>query len=988
MKRILHMKMQKTKYTFGLCVAIFLMVFAATTATAQSRIIQGSVTDNTGESLIGANLAVKGTTKGAITDIDGSYSIEVADNETIVFSYIGYESQEIVVGDQTTINVVLSSNTILDEVVVVGYGIQRKSDVTGAIASVSSEDFKKQPLFRIEDALAGRAAGVHVTKNSGAPGAGLKIRIRGANSINGNNQPLVVIDGIIGADLRSLNTNDIESMEILKDASATAIYGVRGANGVVLVTTKQGTDKPRVDVQYFKSFSQAPNKLDLLSPSEFAEINGIDLVGSGTDYQDEYFKSGVTNNLQASFSGKSDKISYYLSGSAVDQEGIDINSNYNRYSLRSNLKADFNDKFSAGLNIYGSSEKLHNLINNGARASTDRRAGIAAVIGWDPTTPVRNEDGLYNLTSVFATSLINPVAVRNESDVNTTVSTINTSLNLTYKILDNLSFSTIAGLIQVSGATESFTGIPAGTFVQPPRASANFSNSLSLQTSNILTWNKEMGKSNIKATGIYEISKIVRRGFNAGAQDIPGNFFAVQFGAQPRVGSFFSPRTLESFVGRLEYTFNRNFFATATLRRDGTSVFRDGNRIGYFPSAAIGYQFGDLLPDDSFIDGLKITAGYGVTGNQAVSPYSTYNSISSNPANFPINGVGEESVGIQLGNTGNPDLTWETTKQINLGIGLSFLEGRLNVEANFYKKNTEDLLLSVPLPDFEGGGSVLQNVGEVSNNGVELDISGYIVRSNKFDWNSSLNFSTNKNKVESLTGDQDEIFVNAAGSNSNSAGAMGVIRVGEPLGLFHGPTFLGTYKSTDDIPSGAEAGDAKYLRDEEGELVLGIIGNGIPDYTIGFNNTLSYGNLDLNFLITSSQGTDILNLNRAFTSMSSGAISNATYGEYRDRWTAENETDIPATGNNFVNSSRYIEDGSFIRLSNIALGYNFNSGFIKGISSFRLYASAQNIFTGTNYSGYDPEVSSTGAASDQGASIDWGAYPNAKTISFGLNIGF
>lgn len=983
MKNIFYFFLSKPKKNAWVFSVIFFVGFGANSVFAQTKIIQGTISGTEGDLLPGANIIEKGTSNGAVSDFDGNYTINVSDGATLMISFIGYEAKEVVVGDQTTINVILNASNTLDEVIVVGYGSQRKSDVTGAISSISSKDFEKQPLFRVEDALSGRASGVQVTKNSGAPGADIKVRIRGANSITSNNQPLIVIDGIIGGELKSVNPNDIQSMEILKDASASAIYGSRASNGVILITTKRGSGKAKISVGLFTSISEIPDYIDVLSSQEFADINGISLTDGGANYQDEFFQTGITTDLQVSLSGNEGKVGYFISGSLVDQKGIAINSNYNRYSLRSNLNTNFSDKLSVGLNLYGSIEKSHNLINNGAGTSTDRRGGLTSVLGWDPTLPVTDANGNYNLMSPYGVGLVNPIAVRRESDRNLTRNSISANLNISYKINDNLSFTVIGGIIQSNNILESYRGIPAGSSILPPNAVGTFASRISLQNSNILTWTKEFGENSLKVSGIYEIQKNVNRGFSSsgGPMDIPANFFSIRLGTTPSVNANLAESAMQSWIARGEYNYNKNLFVTATIRADKSSKFRSDNQLGIFPSVSAAYQFADMFSDDSFIEKLKFRVGYGETGNQSIAPYSTYNTISNSSANFPLNGL-TESVGIKLGTTGNPDLTWETTKQTNIGVDLSFLNGRLNVGADAYWKNTTDLLLAVPIPGYEGGGSLLQNVGEVSNTGFEFNVSGIIIENDKFNWDSSLNFTTNKNKVVSLNQGQEQIVLYPVGGISNSVSGTNIIQVGEPLGQFYGATFLGTYKTDD---TDGTPGSARYLEDADG-TVLGVIGNGTPDFTWGFNNTITYGDFDLNFLLTGSHGFDVLNLTRAQISLPGGNVNNATIGEFRNRWTAGNETDIPDGGNNIVNSTRYIEDGSFFRLNNLALGYNIN--LIKALESLRVYISSQNLFTITDYTGYDPEASTTSVSSDSGSSIDWGAYPNPRTFTMGLSIRF
>ena len=966
----------KIVFLILLCSTIFSMG-----AFAQSLSVSGNIADDQGEPLLGANVLEKGTSNGAVSDFDGNYIINVAPGATLVFSYVGYQTKEVAVGMQTTINISLTADNTLDEVVVVGYGTQRKSDLTGAVSSVSTKDFEKQPVSRVEEALQGRASGVQVTKNSGAPGSDIRIRIRGSNSINGNNQPLVVLDGVIGADLRSINTNDIASMEILKDASATAIYGSRGANGVILVTTKRGAGESVIDIDLFTSFSSITKEVDILSPTEFGSIFNIPVIDGGTDYQKAYFRTGITRNLQVSARGKGEKIGYFVSGNALDQTGTAINSNYKRYSLRSNLDIDLTDKLSAQVNLYGSSEKTLNLINNGASTSPDVRGGVTTLLGWDPTLPIRDADGNYNLSSVNGSGLINPIAQRLESESYNTTNSINANINLSYDITNNLNFTVIGGVLYNNRLSENYYGIPAGSVLEPPTGGGSSRNATTLQNSNILTWEKEFGRNNFKITGLYEIqsNKVTGLTANGGPFSIPANFYSLNLGTNPSVGSSLVPSEIESWMGRAEYNFDRNLFLTATIRSDKSSRFRPGHQVGYFPSASVAYQFKDLF--GGTVERFKIRGGYGETGNQNIAPYSTFSDLTTG-MDYPLNGS-KLTRGIILGNLGNTDLTWETTKQTNIGADLAFWDGRLNVSLNKYWKNTTDLLLDVPLPIYTGGGTITRNVGEVFNGGWEASVDVTAIDQERFQWNFNVNYSYNHSEVKTLASGQTEIFFEPVRSFTNQAGPYVRVAVGEPLGDFYGATFLGTYKTgdTDGTP-----GEAKYLRDADGDVVLGVIGNGIPTHTWAMNNTFTYGNFDLNFLLRGVHDFDVLNATRGVISQSGGVQSLPTYGEYRDRWTPENQTDVPTRGDHFQNSTRFIEKGDFIRLSNLAIGYNVED--IKFAKSIRIYASAQNLFTITDYKGYDPEASTVSASEGTASSIDRGAYPNSKTISLGVKLGF
>lgn len=973
--------MKRMNYYF----LFFPFLFAINMMVAQTKTVTGTVTDDKNSPLPGVSILVKGTNTGTQSDFDGSYSIEATSSDVLVFSYVGFKTKEVSTGILSSIDVSLETDLLqLDAVVVVGYGTSLKSDLTGAVSSVGPRDFEKQPIFRVEDALQGRASGVQVSKNSGAPGADVKIRVRGANSINGSNQPLIVIDGVIGADLKLLNTNDIASMEILKDASATAIYGSRGANGVVLVTTKRGQGEPTITVDAFTSVSSISKKLDLLSPQEFATINNVDVMDGGADYQDEFFTTGYTTNLQLSISGKENKVGYFVSGNVLDQSGTTINSDYTRYSLRSNLDLEFNDNLSVQLNINGVHDQSLNIISGGIRSSPDARGGIVGIVGWDPTIPVKDSDGNYNFLG-GGSSLINPIAQRLESEDYFTTPAVHTNLNLSYDITPNLNLTVFGGLIYRGRIRERYNGVPAGTAlgnITGASGGGSANHLTTIQNSNILTWTKSFNLHNLKVTGLFENQKSVSKSItaNGGEFSLPANFYSLNLGTQPRVNSNLSKFHIQSYMGRADYNFDRKLYLTGTIRTDISSRFRSGNRVGVFPSGAVAYQFRDLF--NNRIQSLKIRAGYGEVGNQAIPPFSTFSTLSTG-SNYPLNGTTESSgIGLTGGNLGNPDLTWETTKQTNIGLDATFFNGKASLSLNKYWKNTVDLLLDVPISDFLGGGTITQNIGEVFNGGWEVDFNITPIKIDDFDWNINANYSFNESEVKSLSNGVDELFIFPVGNISNTTGAYVQVKVGAPLGQFFGATALGAYQIGD---LGGTPGDARYLHDNDG-IVLDVIGNGVPKHTWAINNTFVFGKFDLNFLLRGVHGFDVMNFTRGKVSLSGGIQGGPTYGEYRNRWTPENQTNIPAGGDLFVNSTRFIEKGDFIRLSNLALGYNIDArGFINTI---RIYASAQNLLTISDYEGYDPEASSTNVSSGTASSIDYGANPNTRNFTFGLNVTF
>ncbi|OEK08807.1 hypothetical protein A8C32_00595 [Flavivirga aquatica] len=985
------MKKTKKKNLIRQLTSMFLIILCTSMVAYSQDIVTGVVIDESGSPLAGVNVIETNTQNGVITDFDGKFSITLKKTPSaLTFTYVGYKEQQKTISDALNLKIVMIEDlALLDEIVVVGYGTSKKSDLTGAISSLSTKDFNKQPIFRPEDALQSRAAGVQVVKTNGAPGGNVKIRIRGSNSITGNNSPLVVIDGIIGGDLSSINSNDIQSLDVLKDASATAIYGSRGSNGVILITTKKGNGVPKIDVNYFTSISNIPQKMPLLNAQEHADLIGETVIDGGTDYQDEYFQTAILNNIQLSASGKEGNLAYFLSGNYVDQEGIVFNSDYERFSLRSNLNTKFGEKFKLGLNIFGSRESTHNLFSGGARSSSDSRGGILGILGWNPSIPIRNPDGTYyQLQSTSGSNIVNPIAVQSERDNNQIQDRFNINLNLSYDFTSSFNYTLLAGSVMRHRNSENFAGISAGTSILPPRAGFSSNRLTTYQLSNIITWNKDFGNTNVKLTGIYELQENQTKTSSGSSGDfaiggLSNAYYLLELGVNPNIEANQQESTIQSYVGRAEVNVNDNLYLTGTIRIDQSSKFRKKNNTGYFPSISAAYALKDILPEDSFINNIKLRAGYGETGNEGVSPLSTYTSLPTG-RDFAFDGT---TANVGLGNPRIVDenLKWETTKQINLGMDFSLLENRLNISLDWYKKNTVDLLLEQPVAFYSGGGTYRTNVGEVKNSGIDFNIDARLLNTNNFSWNANFNLSIVTNEVVSLGG-QDQILLQPDGIGPGGRGDnLYAIQVGKPLGQLYGATFLGTWKTAD--AANGVPGSARYLTDEDGANVLGVIGNGTPELTWGFNNTFTYKEFDLNFLLRGVHGFDVLNATYGSLILAGGNIQTARHADFANRWTPQNETDIPATGDNVIASSRYVENGSFIRLSNLSLGYTFNN--LKFTRSLKVYASGQNLFTITDYTGFDPEVSSTGTStSDNAPSFDYGAFPNPRTITLGVNIGF
>ena len=979
---------------------LLLPVFFMIGSIMYSQTVNGIISSSDG-AVPGANVLIDGTTTGTVTDFDGNYTISAKEGDVLVFSFVGYITQQVNYSGQSTINVLLEEDSSqLDEVVIIGYGKSvKKEDLTGAISIVGIKDLEKSPLLNVDQALQGRVSGVQLTQGSGAPGAGLKVRVRGSNSITGSNSPLVVVDGLIDVDINSVNPSDIKSISVLKDASSTAIYGNRGANGVIIITTKKGTKgKTIVEFGSFVSFSDPSNTIDLLSAAEFIEYANIkniatgsgpipvfdstqkinDFIANSVDYQDAIYRTAVARNNQLSFRGGTDKMNYFVSGNYLDQEGIAINSNFKRYSLRSNINANISDKLSLVTSL--------NLIRQEGLNNNSRFGEQIAIggIGFDPVTPIFNSDGGYNTSTVvlggIQSSVIrNPVFLANKNRRENITNRVQTNVQLNYKLLKNLDLNISGGLDYANLANNNF--VPAGNGANSPtKASQSAANRTKLQYALRLTYDNTFDeKHNINASAIIENRSSAIRGFNANGSEFftpSSGFDNLGLADLQTISSEFSKNKLNSVIGRAIYNYDSKYLATASIRYDESSRFIN-NKSAVFPSFALGWNINkESFFNSQSISLLRLRAGWGLTGNENIGNVNgVLNLLGNNP--WIPNGGGTGSTAILPGKLlGNPDLSWETTIQTNIGLDVGLLNNRINLSIEYYQKNTEDLILKRSLPQYIGRTSQFVNAGEVENKGIDISLSGTILRNDNFSWNASANFSSNKNKVLSLVDNEDKIFPNLrVGPNP----APAIVQVGKPIGSFYGFVFEGVDETN---------GNAIYATEND------IIGDPNPDFTFGFNNNFSYKNFDLNFFIQGVQGNDIFNEARSLIIGRSGRIPFGTSVDLRNSWTSSNTTasqpSLNAT-NTQILSSEFIEDGSFIRLKNISLGYmlkNVNALESIGIESLRLYASAQNLLTLTNYSGVDPEVSTGGLYDDRLTGIDQGALPTSKTFTLGLNLKF
>ncbi|MEO9004600.1 MAG: TonB-dependent receptor, partial [Ginsengibacter sp.] len=977
--------------------------------------IQGIVKDALGNALTGVSVIVKGSNRGTSTDTNGGFTIEANAGDVLEFSFVGYQKKSVTVGQNKNITVVMDIEVIVgSEVVVVGYGTQRKTDLTGAISTISAKEYADQPVSRIDQVLQGRAPGVQVTQNSGAPGGDVRIRIRGANSILGNNDPLYVVDGFVGADFNTVNPNDIASIQILKDAASTSIYGSRGANGVVIITTKKGTRGFKVTYEGQASVSDVIKKWDVLSAGEFADIVNKRALGvgtnppfstaqvdefkknGGTDWQDIIYRKANGQQHQVTLSGGGEKTTFLISGNYVDQKGIIENSDFKRYLFRSNLNTRVNDKLSFHVNMEGSRLLNHNLGLYSGTASP-----VVQTISWAPTTPEYDANGLPTPIDVTGSIGRNPLDIlydRQNDDVNSSYNVIG-GLNYVLPI-DGLSLDLQYGVNYLNALNSNFQGQRVSN--NNPSASRSSSDQLTLQSTNALNYTRTFNKHSINAVFVFETQQYTNNSFSANANNIrfPNQLGYSNIGPNgaSSVGANFQKWTLLSLLGRVNYAFENKYLLTAAVRRDGSSKFSSKNRQSVFPSVAVGWKLSEekFIKDLNVFSNLKVRGSWGMTGSQAIGPYATISTYNTSPV-FAFNNASAVS-GIYQGNPGNPNLKWETTKQSDLGLEMGILEGRLNLELDYFQKNTTDLLLNFAIPDYAGGGTQTRNVGSIKNEGFEFSLGGTPVRINNFRWETNLNISTLKNRVISLGG------LPRLGAGTRVGAGMSITNEfmlipGESLGAYWGLKYLGTFKPKDAAlaaQQGRFPGDPHY-EDINGDNAITtddfqIIGRAFPKVTGGWNNTFAYKALTLNIFFQGVFGVDKLDYTRAVALSGSGDARQPTLKEILNYYRPGNESsDVPAfskTYQPFTQSSRFIENGAYVRLKNVSLSYDLSPRFIDKKFAVKLFASATNLWTITKYKGPDPEASNVGSGTDTAIGIDYGAYPNSKTYTIGINLNF
>lgn len=994
----------------------------ATGGSIQEITVTGTVTDNNSKILPGVSVHVKGApSRGTQTNERGAFSLVVPNNAVLVVSYMGFQRQEITLNTgQTTVSVQLQEeDATLDEVVVVGYGTQRKSDLTGSVSSVSSEKIAAFPVAGTAQALQGRAPGVSVSSINGEPGRAPRVRIRGGTSINASSDPLYVVDGFAGG--TPPPPEDVESVEVLKDASATAIYGSRGANGVIMVTTKKGKiGRPIIDFNNSYSFQEIGKRLDLLNGREFAEYindtyrnSGNDNVpyadpasyGEGTDWQDLIFRTGGLVNNQLSVSGGSDNVRYYTSLSHYGQKGTVINSNFRRLSGTSNLDIKVSDRVRLGTKMFFIRNSLDGVRTQETSSGTSSAGVISAALRFDPVQGIYDADGKYTLKQV-GDPHDNPVAVARERKNEQVTDLFQGNAYGEVELLTGLKFRSTLG-VQISNQR-------IGNYVTKELVEGrNYGGAGSITAhkntnvinENFLTYTKTIQEDhNLDVMGGYSYQSSRNETWGAYNRNfVSDNFSFWNLGAgsnYQNAASELIDWVMSSFYGRLNYNFKGKYLLTVTGRYDGSSRFGDNNKWAFFPSGALAWNVSQepFMQSVKAISNLKIRTSYGETGNTEIGSYQSLARFS--PTLTTINGSPINAV--RPTNVANPNLTWETTKQTDAGLDIGFLNGRVNLSVDYYYKKTVDLLYEVPLPLYSGYTVSLQNIGSVENKGWEFAVGTTNLKGD-FTWNTDFNITFNRNKILQLPGG--DIRYNTIPGHMLSTESQ-ILSVGEVVGAFYGWQFDGLYQQGDDFTGAPnkQPGDVKYRdiygRDANNNLTDGpngvvnaddrtIIGNPHPDFIYGINNDFSYKNFDLNIFFQGSQGNDMLNITRMELDWMAGK-GNATK-DALNRWTPQNtNTDVPraSASNNPEVSSRWVEDGSYLRLKNVALGYNFPK-FVLGklqVSRLRVYASAQNIATFTKYKGFDPEVSFQD--SNRNVGLDYMGYPNVKSITLGINVGF
>lgn len=1065
----------------GKLFSCLILMFLSISMVAQKVPVSGTVSDQTGP-VIGASVIEKGTTNGTMTDNDGRFTLTVSKGAVIEISSIGYKTQEITVGAQTNFTVTLSEdNEFLDEVVVVGYGSMKKSDLAGASVSMKESDLKGSIISSLDQSLQGRAAGVTAVTTSGAPGSSSSIRVRGQATINANAEPLYVIDGVIvqgggntGADfglgdalgngkvstispLSTINPADIVSMEILKDASATAIYGAQGANGVVLITTKHGkSGEAKFSYDGMVAMSRQAVRLNMMNLREYAqyynemveegdiyETNPYyatpSLLGKGTNWQDEIFRTAWQHQHQLSAQGGSDKVQYYVSGSYMDQQGTIIGSNFNRFSVRTNLDAQLKKWLKLGVNA------TYAITNDNLKLADSNQGLIYYSLTTIPDIPVYDVNGNYSSTIREGYTSPNPVALAMMDEILLKRKKLSGNIYAELTPIKHITWRTELGFdMGESDANRYKPMIDLGGWVRSQNSISYQKNSNYFwQLKNYLTYANQWGKHSVTAMVGQECWESRWNYLSGSNTDLPSDEVhnvALATGT-PAISSGFGSSSMASFFTRETYNYGDRYLGTYTYRYDGSSNFGPKNRWAGFHSVALAWRFSNekfFEPVKKVIDNGKLRLGWGQTGNSSIGSYAWGAAISRMPSAL--------GMGFRPSNIPNTSIRWESQEQYNVGLDLGFFDGRLNLTVDAYYKKSDDMLMSMQLPSYMGtqgnGSSKLQapkgNYGSIENKGLEITLDAHPVQLKNFSWDSNFQISFNKNKLLSLSDTENATLV----GYGQWGDVVCVSEIGKPLYNFYGYKVEGVYKDLDDIQNSAKpakypsdgvfsrgntvwVGDIKYKDVDENGVIderdRTDIGSPLPKFTFGWTNTFRYKNLDLSIFLNGSYGNKVMNynsltlthMNSTWTNQLHSVVSKrarlepidptivyadgSKWYDHIDNVRVKNPgTKVPHTSINDPNdndriSDRYVEDGSFLRIKNITLGYTFPKALLNKakIENLRVYVNIQNLYTFTKYTGYDPEVgASTQDSTGLTYGLDNGRYPSPAMYSFGLNITF
>ncbi len=1065
----------------GKLFSCLVLMFLSISMMAQKVPVSGTVSDQTGP-VIGASVIEKGTTNGTMTDNDGHFTLTVSKGAVIEISSIGYKTQEITVGAQTNFTVTLSEdNEFLDEVVVVGYGSMKKSDLAGASVSMKESDLKGSIISSLDQSLQGRAAGVTAVTTSGAPGSSSSIRVRGQATINANAEPLYVIDGVIvqgggntGADfglgdalgngkvstispLSTINPADIVSMEILKDASATAIYGAQGANGVVLITTKHGkSGEAKFSYDGMVAMSRQAVRLNMMNLREYAqyynemieegdiyETNPYyatpSLLGKGTNWQDEIFRTAWQHQHQLSAQGGSDKVQYYVSGSYMDQQGTIIGSNFNRFSVRTNLDAQLKKWLKLGVNA------TYAITNDNLKLADSNQGLIYYSLTTIPDIPVYDVNGNYSSTIREGYTSPNPVALAMMDEILLKRKKLSGNIYAELTPIKHITWRTELGFdMGESDANRYKPMIDLGGWVRSQNSISYQKNSNYFwQFKNYLTYANQWGKHSVTAMVGQECWESRWNYLSGSNTDLPSDEVhnvALATGT-PSISSGFGSSSMASFFTRETYNYGDRYLGTYTYRYDGSSNFGPKNRWAGFHSVALAWRFSNekfFEPVKKVIDNGKLRLGWGQTGNSSIGSYAWGAAITRMPSAL--------GMGFRPSNIPNTSIRWESQEQYNVGLDLGFFNGRLNLTVDAYYKRSDDMLMSMQLPSYMGtqgnGSSKLQapngNYGSIENKGLEITLDAHPVQLKNFSWDSNFQISFNKNKLLSLSDTENATLV----GYGQWGDVVCVSEIGKPLYNFYGYKVEGVYKDLDDIQNSAKpakypsdgvfsrgntvwVGDIKYKDVDENGIIderdRTDLGSPLPKFTFGYTNTFRYKNLDLSIFLNGSYGNKVMNynsltlthMNSTWTNQLQSVVSKrarlepidptivyadgSKWFDHIDNVRVKNPgTKIPHTSINDPNdndriSDRYVEDGSFLRIKNITLGYTFPKALLNKakIENLRVYVNIQNLYTFTKYTGYDPEVgASTQDSSGLTYGLDNGRYPSPAMYSFGLNITF